>query len=472
MLVQRGVPVTMLESGTATPAGWLVRAHGRNVFRRVPQARSDPGDFVSTGDPGTVWYQHLEPGGLSNQWTGAVPRFDPADFDDGRRLHARYVWPLTYEGLSPYYDATERLLDVTGSPCTVPALPAGRVRHERWLPHDWQEIGHVAAAHGQGLTATPLADGPNWLFVRRATAFNSATNIVAKLSRDALFEVRTGAHALRLEWSGARRAISGVVYADRVNGGQHRLPARAVVVACGPLRSTKLLFDSACSDFPDGLGNNEGLLGKYLHDHPKEWWSFRSERPLSRLAPSGYLTRRPYPSSEPLLATSWTIGNASGHDKWLSLTPLRTHSFGVQVFGSIVPTEHNYVRPSSTRLDEYGLPQLEVHIAFDCGARSNVANAREHLLGLLEEAGYRSTMLPVEPQLVPGMAVHYGGTARMHTDRSHGVLDEWNRPFDVQNLVVADASCFTTNSEKNPTLTAMALAARAADRLADDVRSG
>jgi choline dehydrogenase-like flavoprotein len=74
------------------------------------------------------------------------------------------------------------------------------------------------------------------------------------------------------------------------------------------------------------------------------------------------------------------------------------------------------------------------------------------------------------PQLTPGRAVHYGGTARMHRRRDHGVLDEWNRPFDIPNLVVSDSSCFTTNTEKNPTLTLMALSARAARRLAHDLK--
>jgi choline dehydrogenase-like flavoprotein len=471
MLVKRGIPVTMLESGSARPTGWLVRARGRNIFRQPAVVRSDPHGYISTGDPATVWYEHLEPGGMSNQWTGAVPRFDPVDFEDGRRLHERYVWPLTYDDLVPYYEAAERLLHVTGSPRDVPGLPAGYYRHHRWLPRDWQAIGHFAAAHGQGLTATPLADGPDWLLARRATAFNSFTNIVPELLRHERFELRTGAHALQLEWSGARRAIDAVVYADRSQDAQQRLEARAVVVACGPLRSTKLLFDSACADFPDGLGNTDGLLGRFLHDHPKEWWSFETERPLHRLAPSGYLTRRPYSTSPPLLATSWTIGNARGRDRVLSLLPLRARTFGVQVFGSMIPTERNLVRPSTLDVDEHGLPQLEIRIAFDCEARSNVERAREHLLCLLHEAGYPTRLHPVVPQLVPGMAVHYGGTARMHRQRAYGVLNEWNRPFDIPNLVVSDASCFTTNSEKNPTLTAMALSARAADRLAHDVRS-
>jgi choline dehydrogenase-like flavoprotein len=471
-LVDHGLPVTMLESGTEDPAGLLLRARGRTLLRRAPPALSDPDRFVRSGHPGTCWYEHLQPGGLSNQWTGAVPRFAPQDFTDGERLGEQYRWPLDYGDLVPFYDEVEQLLDVSATPEDLDALPQGRIAHPRQLARDWQAIADVARHRGHGLTMVPLADGGDWLLERRGTAFNSFSSIVRPLRASRLFHLLTGAHALRLEWCGRRRMIESVLYHDRRSGTRHRIAAGAVVVACGSLRSTKLLFDSACPDFPEGLGNTEGLLGRHLHDHPREWWTFRSDRPLSRPAPAVYLTRGPYDSSAPLLATSWTLGGTGTRDKVLSLTPLRTRTIGVHVFGSMVPTEDNHVQPSASDRDEFGLPKLDISISFDEETLANVVGARQRLLSLLEEAGYHCTLDPVEPQLVPGVAVHYGGTARMHRSPRHGVLDEWNRPFDIPNLAVVDASCFTTNSEKNPTLTAMALSARAARRLAADLKGG
>jgi choline dehydrogenase-like flavoprotein len=471
-LITAGIPTVMLESGSKPPTGALVRMSRRNVYRRGDPLAPSTGAFVATGDPATVWTFNLEPGGLSNQWTGAVPRFSPLDFTEGERLDARYRWPVSYDELVPHYEAAERVLRVTAAKSDQPALPAGHVTYERHLPSDWKPIATVARRRGQGLTVLPLADGPPWLFTRQGTAFNSFTSIVTPLTADPAFELRTGAHALRLEWSAPKRRIVAVVYADRATGQHHRLTADAVVVACGALKSTKLLFDSACPDFPDGIGNGNGLLGRYLHDHPKEWWSFRTDRALSRLSPAGYLTRRPYDQSDPLLATSWTLGLASPRDRVLSLTSLKTHRIGVQVFASMRPAAEHYVRPRPALVDKFGLPQLEVSISFDEEELKLVMSSREHLLDLMAEAGFSSTPDPVVPQLVPGNAVHYGGTIRMHRSPAFGVLNEWNRPFDVPNLLVVDASCFTTNSEKNPTLTAMALADRAAVRLAADIKSG
>src|SRR5262245_37217696 len=87
-LIKRGIPTTMLESGAAVQQGALFRAMGRNYFRRVPPMEHGS-QHVAAGDPQTDWYVNYAPGGLSNQWTGAVPRFCPEDFTEGERLHER-----------------------------------------------------------------------------------------------------------------------------------------------------------------------------------------------------------------------------------------------------------------------------------------------------------------------------------------------------------------------------------------------
>jgi choline dehydrogenase-like flavoprotein len=470
-LVHQGVRVTMLESGSSEPRGLLVRAGGRTLFRKTPQLEAER-DCVATANPSTIWIRSLQPGGLSNQWTGAVPRFAPLDFSDGERLDARYRWPLDYQHLEPYYQQAERLLRISATRQDMPQLPAGYAHRSHPLPGDWEVVANVAARHGQGLALLPIAEGPDFMLARRATAFNSYARIVRRLISRPGFHLRTGCTALRLEWSGSKRRIQSVIYHDRTTDRQHRLEAAAVVVACGALRSAKLLFDSACPDFPDGLGNIEGLLGRYLHDHPKEWWSVKLDKPITRLSRAAYLTRRPFEQARPLMSTSWTLGLGSEKEKVRSLLPGKTTSVGVQVFGSMIPSERFYVRPHPTHTDAFGLPQLEIHLDFDTDVIRNVHSARSSFMELMAEAGYVCTLNPVVPQCTPGLAVHYGGTVRMHRSRRFGVTDPWNRIFDVPNVAVVDASTFTTSSEKNPTLTAMALAARASQRLASDLKSG
>jgi choline dehydrogenase-like flavoprotein len=468
-LVQQGIPVTMLESGRTLPRGLRVRAMGRNLYWRRPEVDGS-GRHVASADPEAQWYHALVPGGMSNHWAGAVPRFAPEDFTEGERLHERYRWPVTYADLVPYYVRVERLMGIMACPGDVPNLPAPAVAHPRRLPPAWQRVARYAARAGHGLTLLPQAGGPTWALQRIGVGFNSFTAIVRPLQRARHFRLHLGAHALRLEWCGERRRVRSVVYFDRASGVERRVTGAAVVVAGGPLASTKLLLDSACPDFPEGLGETEGLLGRYLHDHPYDAGTVELAEPLPRLGQPVYLTRAAYADAAPLLSAAFTITGELLVDKLLSLTSLPTRRFSYWSFGTMVPTADNQVRLHPTARDEFGLPRLDVHIRYDDEAQRTVAAARERLAAVLDAAGVGGAVRSSQARLVPGMSKHYGGTVRMHASPTFGMLDAWNRLYAVPNVVVADASCFPTGPEKNPTLTVMALAARAAHRLAEDLK--
>lgn len=469
-LMRNGIPVTMLETGEDIQYGRLLRLAGRNFFRRIPAMTKAKG-FVITGDPETNLEYNYALGGLSNQWTGAVPRFCPEDFTAGEQIHEKYRWPVSYGDLAAYYEMAERTMEITADPTDVPSLPAGYCDYREPLPKDWGAVRRAALKHGQGFATMPLADGPPHLLLSRGTWFNSYSKLVAGLVGKPGFKLVTSAHALKLEWDGKKKRIVAAIYCDRKTMAHHRVGASAFVVACGPLNSAKLLFNSHCNDHPDGLGNSAGLLGKYLHDHPREWWAVDLDRPLTSLSPPAYLTRLPHTSSHPLLACSWTLGAFGTIGKIKSRLGQKTTYVGVQVFGTMMPEEKYYVSPARGEIDEFGLPALEVHIRFDKKTLNTIFRAREHLMQLMQDAGHKGAIREIAPTLVPGTAKHFGGAARMHASPKFGVTDGFNRLYGIPNVLVVDASCFTTGAEKNPTLTVMALAARSADRLAVDLRS-
>jgi choline dehydrogenase-like flavoprotein len=138
----------------------------------------------------------------------------------------------------------------------------------------------------------------------------------------------------------------------------------------------------------------------------------------------------------------------------------------------MVPTHDNAVRLHPSLKDEFGFPVLDIHVNFDPEVQSNIRDSHQRLQSVLTTAGYANRLITPDEELTPGWASHYGGTVRMHASPAHGMLDGWNRVHAVPNVAVVDASSFTTGAEKNPTLTVMALAARAADRLADDLKRG
>ncbi|MBV9357798.1 MAG: GMC family oxidoreductase [Chloroflexi bacterium] len=471
-LIERGVSVTMVESGRTYPTGLVVRAFGRNLFRSWA-ADAERYRFTASGDPATEWQSALTPGGLSNYWTGAVPRFAPDDFTEGGRLHERYEWPVSYVELAPYYSWAERLLGVVGERRAIPQVsPTSALLQQRQLPSPWRRVAEAAERQGQGLMYSPIADGPAWMIRRSGNAFNSFDRIVSRLRRHPAFELRLGTHALRLTWNGNRGKVDGVEVADRATRTRKHLAADAVILAAGPLASPKLLLQSTSDDFPDGLGNNHGVLGRYLHDHPKDWCVLELDRTLPRLDQPLYMSRAPYAEAAPLSGASITIGPLAKLDRVLSMVGAGTHAFGLVTFATMRPVADNRIQLDSVERDQFDTPLMDIRLVYGPDVMRTVSDAHQRLLAMLQGAGYRGRIMCELDRLVPGTSAHYAGAARMHASPVYGVLDSWNRVHDALNVAVVDASSFTTAVEKNPTLTAMALAARAAARIAGDVKEG
>ena len=213
---------------------------------------------------------------------------------------------MSYSELAPYYEIAERTMQITADPVDVPNLPAGYCDYRHRVPEDWQALGRSALKRGQGFTTMPLADGPPHLLLRRGTAFNSFSLLLERLHKQKKFELITGAHVLNLEWDGAKKKVVAAVYHDSASN-----TPKADFGECvrGRLRTTQFaetalqLGLQRSSD--SGLGNSTGLLGQYLHDHPREWWAVDVDAPITSLSPAGIshapATRHIAPSSRLLL---------------------------------------------------------------------------------------------------------------------------------------------------------------------------
>jgi choline dehydrogenase-like flavoprotein len=152
-------------------------------------------------------------------------------------------------------------------------------------------------------------------------------------------------------------------------------------------------------------------------------------------------------------------------------TPGKLRRLGFSVFGTMAPTRDNWVRVDPSRRLPDGSNRLELHATHPPEAAAALEKAKDDIVGAFGRAGLdpRVRVWHVEPV---GGANHYGGTCRMHASPRLGMLDAWSRMHAVRNVAVADSAAFTTGPEKNPVLTAMALAARGAARLAEEMRAG
>lgn len=473
LLAKAGIDVTLVDAGLPRAAlGLTARLAGVTVVRVHRELTRRTIDVAVTGDPGTVLYEDVAPGGLTNHWSCAVPRFSRDDFLDARRAGSAYEWPLDYDDLAPWYDWVEPWLRISGSTRDLPQLPACKVLNPRELGSTWKSVAELAFHEGQAIVPVPYVYGAQTTVTFSGTVFNSFVRLVKPALRSGHLTVRYGARVTQLEWSGARKRVEAVLVRDVRTGVHERIPCRAVVLAAGAINTTKILLQSTDNDFPAGLGNTHGVLGRYLHDHPLGKLEVEVASPLS-FQPAAYLTRQSLDRTTPLYAAA-CLQWSGVHRLARSIVkgqPGRLTSCGFSLFGTMAPSEQNAIALDPSRSTADGTPGLVLNIAHPPESAHALLAARDQLVSLLDRAHWQPQVRLWLVDAV-GSAIHFAGTCRMHSSPQFGMLDRWSRLHAVRNVVVADSAAFTTGPEKNPVLTAMALAARASQRLADDMRAG
>ena len=467
-LTRLGTHVMLLEAGLKPPDGLIVKVAGHVLLRWRTGGQLLEDRHVSLGDPQTEWFSSMSPGGLSNYWTAAVPRFAPEDFTDGGRIDERFVWPLTYPELEPYYELAEEVLSISGSTRSLPTLPAGVVRYPSEMPSGWRAVAEASGA--DRFTVMPLARGGRWIVARRGSEFNSYHVIVKPLETASTFELRLGARVTRIIVDVAVRAATGVEYVDAATGVLSVMRCDAVVLAAGAIDSARILLSSKSPSTDQGLGNDNGVVGRYLHDHPREWWIADFEKPLPLVAHPIYLARQPYAGSQPLRGSSATIGRASTWQRPMEWAHRPGNRFGVQIFGTMIPDEAVGVELLAADARSSAHPRVGLRIRYSDADVATLSAAQANFQSIFADAGYPVKVMPEAWMPRPGSSVHFAGCVRMHENPAFGVLDRWGAIHGTPNVVVADLGAFTTNPEKNPTLTSMALAARAVRHLAEGLR--
>jgi choline dehydrogenase-like flavoprotein len=466
-----GLETVVLEAGSeSADLGLTARVRGLTVAKRRPPLKQRE-DVTRLGDPTTELYEELAPGGLSNQWSCAVPRFAEEDFLDAKRAGEVHSWPIGYAEVEPWYDRVEPLLNIAAGAKDVARLPKGRVRDVWELAGEWGSVASAAEGVSRDVVVMPYANGRATMLTRSATAFNAFSQLILPAVREGHLSVVYGAKVLRLEWSPADKRVVAVVYHDLKSGREERVPCRAVVVAAGAVNSAQILLQSSSAEFPHGLGNHHDVLGRYLHDHPLGKLVIDLPRAMP-IHPASYVTRPSLERSQPLYAAAYMqwCGTPTLAKSVLTGTPGKARQIGFSVFGTMAPSPDDFVALAPERNPD-GSARVLVSLKHPPEAIATLEKARDEMLDILTRAGWepRLNVWKIE---APGNSVHYGGTCRMHASPRHGVVDASCRVHGVRNVAVADSAVFTTGPEKNPVLTAMALAARAGDLLAQDLLRG
>jgi len=501
-LAERGLRVAILEAGPAVepqhleapsdphplrqasmvPERQSTQARHPDFFRRNPRLFVDDVDhpYTTPADAPFTWIRGRQVGGRTLTWGGLTLRMSPFEIEGPVREGFGDPWPLSYDELAPYYDEVERFLGVRGARDGLPQLPDGTFApacemtpaerlFKAAVESRWPERRVVS---GRGIPLAHPDDGPqHWppfTSQRGALGAALATGRAVLVPDAVVHEVRLSSD------TGKARGVSVLDAATRLD---YTLEARAVVLAASTLESTRILLASRRSE--GGLGNSSGLLGCYLMDHP--CIGIYGAIPDLPSLPDPPPLRGPHsiviPRFTNLHGSDRTFAGGFGIFGGLQRKAFNSGVFSrgpakilLQAYGEMLPRRDNRVTLDPTTVDRFGLPVLHIRCVWSDNERALLSGMEATLAELLEVMGARVVSAPPTVP-VPGTMVHEVGTARMGRDPKTSVLDPDNRLWDADNVLVVDGACWPSGGWQNPTLTMMALAARACRRLADRLSS-
>jgi choline dehydrogenase-like flavoprotein len=489
--------------------GWKINEWTDHLFT-VPQ--NDP--YALAPGAQFTWTRLRAVGGRTLVWGRESGRFGPLDFKP-KSLQDGFGedWPITYADLEPYYDKTEALIGVSGggeevynSPASKNALPPFSLRCGEWL------LKKGAAKLGIKTVSMPLAVLSKPYDNRLACHYCGACNfgcdtgsrfstlevLFPRMQKLQNFTLRTNAAVHRVLMDSNTGKARGVSFVDTTDGQEYEAYGKAIVLGASMVESLRILFNSRNREYPNGLGNSSGTLGRYLMEHVafnalRGFFPTLAGRPSSNDdgpgANSVYFPRYNYGKKNDKFVrgyrftayTGCSMGPGVGADLpgfgsayKKRIKELYPATVTIDGYGEGLPLEHNFVEIDPDGLtDRHGIPQVRFHTN---AKYDNAFAMRDEMYFQMEEILRASgaEILPYEKRepYPMGSVTHEAGGARMGEDSKKSVLDKWNRCHDIQNLLVVDAASFVSHPEKSVTLTIMALCMRASEHLAEEIRLG
>jgi len=457
-------------------------------------------DNPYTFDPGKPfhWIRGRQVGGRSIMWGRQVYRWSDLDFEANAKDGFGADWPIRYADIAPWYDYVEETIGVSGAKLGLAQLPDGKFLPPMPLNCAEQVVQEAVARRFGGERVVTIG---RCAVITVPHGGRAACHYCGPCERGCITRSYFSSVSVTLPLAQATGRVTlrpysvvhSVIYDEkkdravgvRVIDAQTREPlefhARVVFLCASALESTRLLLNSATPRFPTGLANSSGEVGKNLMDHcmgggARGTIPGMEDRTVHGRRPNGiYVPRfrnvatahpdflRGYGFQGGADREGWTRGeNLPGFGAEFKRT-LRTPApwrFSFYGFGECLPRPTNYVELDPDTKDAWGIPALRIHCEWSDNERKLLKDMSVSAAEMLEAAGAKEVE-PFVDDNAPGLTIHEMGTARMGRDPTTSVLNAWNQCHDVKNLFVTDGACMTSSACQNPSITYMALTARA-----------
>ena len=531
-LTEKGLRVLLLERGrnvehikdypNATKAPWQYPHRGGRtrameelypvLKRDYPLNEKNLAFWVSDKDsPYTEvkrfdWFRGYQVGGRSLMWGRQSYRWSDFDFNANARDGIAIDWPVRSADLAPWYDHVERHAGIAGSVEGMEQLPDGQFQPAMPLNCGEELVagrlaklfnGRRRIIPGRTANATQALPGRAacqyrdacWLGCPFGAYFSTQSSTLPPAMKTGRLTLKPFAIVSEVTYDRDRKRATGVRVIDAITNQATDYKARVVFLCASTLNSTWLLMRSATDVWPGGLGSSSDALGRNLMDH-----HFRcgAEGKLDGLEDKYYYGRRPtgfyIPRYRNLFGDKrgylrgFGYQGGAGRDGWSravaelgvggafkdAMTEPGRWGVGATAFGEMLPNPKNRVSLDDAKKDKWGLPVLKI----DCATGENERLMRKDMINdmadMLEQCGVKDVKT-YDNDYFPGMGIHEMGTARMGKDPKSSVLNSWNQVWDAPNVFVTDGSCMASSACQNPSLTYMALTARAADHAVNEL---
>ena len=449
-------------------------------------------------------------GGRSVLWGRQSYRLSPMDFEANARDGEGVDWPIRYEDLAPWYDHVERFIGLSGSAENLPQLPdsifqkpmdmnavelAFKHRIEEAFPERTSIIGRVA------ILTEVLNGRPPCHYCGPCSRGCSTASYYSTLGVSLPVAMATGNLTLQpnsivhsIVYDEAQGKATGVRVIDRETGNDIVYEGKVIFMCASAMGTAQIMLNSTSNRFPNGIANSSGTLGRYLMDHHSyieamgevpgfEDRYYYGNRPNGIYIPrfrnldggSSHGFIRGYGFQGGARRTSWQRGRQMrgfGADLKKSLRDAGPWMMYLRGFGETLPRYENHCSLDPDSTDAWGIPSLRFNVEYTENAFAMQEDMEATAAEMLEAAGAKNIQLRRRSVQSPGIGNHEMGSARMGRDPKTSVLNAHNQAHDVPNLFVTDGSCMTSSACQNPSLTYMALSARAAHFAADELAKG
>ena len=474
-----------------------------------------------TNAPGSdwMWWRARMLGGRTNHYGRISLRMGPYDFKPYSRDGKGFDWPITYDDLAPYYDKAEELIGVFGSHEGLENTPDGKFQpppapraYEKLIKASSDKLNIPCIPSRLAILTRPVHGRPSCHYCAQCgrscgvnANFNSPGVHIFPAMKTGNLELRNNA-MVREVLVGPDGLARGVSYVDKKTRSEVSVYGKIVVLAASCCETARIMLNSKSSQFPNGIANSTGLVGRYimdtvgsavggflpiLQDLPPQnedgvggmhmympWWLYKEQKANKMPFARGYHIEigggRGLPESGVLSGSEHLLGGGYGVELKRNLRKVYGSDVSFAGRGEMIPNEDSYCEIDPNTVDQWGIPVLRFHFKWSDDELLQAKHMQETFKEIIETAGgvVTNSSGPEDRWGISrgGEIIHEVGATKMGDDPKTSVLNQYCQAWDCKNLFITDAAPFVSNADKNPTLTISALGWRTSEYIADQVK--